>query len=141
MKNVLIFIVTVLVSCQAAISIANEMSLKVETFVVQHRGVKGEKGRFIVRTSDPAVIEKARKELAKPEADRQLFVNGQLASGDGKFNSPWHWHIEDGKWNLVEKSIELCDGTPEMVEKDVKNWIQNNKRFCPWKSFVLEEKK
>lgn len=141
MKSAIALLITVLVSSYTTISFADSSRISIATFVVQHRGVEGKKGRFVVRTDDPLIIEKARKELVKPEADRRLFVTGQLALGDGKINSPWHWHIADGQWNLVEQSIELCDGTPEMVEKDLKNWVENVKRFCPWKSYILQEKK
>lgn len=114
---------------------------KMVTFIIKHRSVSGEKGTFVVRTNDPKLIEKARKELAKPDTKRHYLVNGKLASGDGRFNYPWHWHIEDNKWDLVEMSMELCDGTPDMVEKDMKYWVEDVKRFCPWESYVLKEAK
>jgi hypothetical protein len=113
----------------------------VATFVFQHSAISGKSGQFTARTSDPKVIEKARRELAKPKMKRHLFLDGKLASGDAQINKPWHWHIVNNRWDLVEMSIELCDGTPEMVEKDVAHWVKDVKRFCPWKSYVVEEKK
>lgn len=140
MKHIIIFLVIQYFS-QAEFAFADTTVRNTATFVIQHRGVEGEKGKFFVRTSDIAVIQKARKELAKPETDRQLFVNGKLAYGDANINYPWHWHIIDDKWDLTEKSIEVCDGTPEMVEQDTREWVENVKRFCPWKSYVFEEKR
>jgi len=109
-------------------------------FVFQHRAIPGKAGQFSARTSDPRVIGLARKELAKPERERTLHVNGRLAAGaDG--NAPWHWHLEDNGWNLVELSMGGCDGTPELVENDPEYWLGTVMRFCPWQAYVLEERK
>jgi len=116
----------------------SEMSMS--TFIVQHDSVPGDKGRFKVRTSDPKLIQKARQDLAKP-IKRRLHISGKLASGNGQFNQPWHWHIVDDQWDLAELHIELCDGTPEMVEKDTTYWVSEVKTFCPWHSYLLKEVK
>jgi hypothetical protein len=109
-------------------------------FVFQHRASPGKSGQFVARTSDAGVITQARKELAKPEAERTLHPNGRLAAGaDG--NAPWSWHIEDNGWKLVEMSMGSCDGAPDMVENNLEYWLGTVTRFCPWQAFVLKEQK
>lgn len=113
--------------------------MPMHVFQIQHQRVSGEKGRFSVRTDNPHLIEKAKRELDKQPENRNLRLNGQISVGDGGFNSPWHWHVEDNNWDLVELSMEVCDGTPEMVEADVKYWVEVVGRYCPFSSFVLSE--
>jgi hypothetical protein len=64
-------------------------------------------------------------------------ITGDLATGDGGFNSPWSWHIEPGTVEVADLAIELCDGRPSMVEADVDYWINTVGRFCPWSARVI----
>ena len=41
--------------------------------------------------------------------------------------------------HLAEISMEVCDGLPSDVEKDLDYWVDTVKRFCPWNSFVKKE--
>ncbi|MEW6440674.1 MAG: hypothetical protein AB1640_07010 [bacterium] len=93
--------------------------------------------RFVAATGDAMVLEKARGELALPAFQRRLHIHGPLASGDGDHNQGWSWHFVPGEWDLVELSIELCDGTPRYVEDHLDEWV--GQTFCPWSSYVLEE--
>jgi len=40
---------------------------------------------------------------------------------------------------LAETSIELCDGTPRMVENDIGYWVDKVGHFCPWQSYAVSE--
>jgi hypothetical protein len=66
-----------------------------------------------------------------------LFATGGIAAGDGGVNSGWSWHLTD--MSLTELAIELCDGTPSMVEADLDYWLGTVKTFCPWASYVYAE--
>ena len=86
------------------------------------------------------MIAAARQQLTLTPENRKLHVNGTLARGDGGYNAPWHWRIEDNRWQLAEMSIELCDGRPSFVDEDLDYWVDTVKRYCPWSSYVLEER-
>jgi len=106
---------------------------------VKFRLLDTNKASLYAITSDPGVITRARAELARPVDQRRLFINGKIGRGDGGHNSGWSWHFNSGEWDLVENSIELCDGTAAMVENKLDYWIDKVGRFCPWGSRVVEE--
>ena len=133
-------IIIVLLLVASAVSAAGTEEVNSVVFVFQHRAAPGKAGQFTARTSDAMVIAQARRELAQPETGRAMHINGRLAAGaDG--NAPWNWHIEDNGWKLVEISMGGCDGTPDIVEKNLEYWLGTVKRFCPWQAYVLEERK
>jgi hypothetical protein len=105
-------------------------------FVFGMRGIPDSDGQFIAVTSDPAVLAKLGSELALPASERSLHIGGPIARGDGGHNLSWNWHFIPGQWDMVELSIELCDGTPRQVDDDVDAWLNNTQFFCPWTSYV-----
>ena len=109
------------------------------TFVFGVRGVPDSEGRFIAATSDSAVLAKLEAQLALPADQRNLHIHGPIARGSGDENLSWHWYFLPGEWDMVEISIELCDGTPQMVEDDVDRWVEEIGDFCPWGSYVQRE--
>jgi hypothetical protein len=92
---------------------------------------------FRAKTSSPEVIAQARAQLKLPEAERNLFAIGPIAAGNGGYNLAWQWHYSD--FALAELAIELCDGTPTLVEDDLEYWLTTVKSFCPWASYVHAE--
>ena len=99
---------------------------------------QGESEQFVALTDDPAVIAKLDSQLALPESERLMFINGPIAAGDGGHNSSWSWLFLPGQWDLTEISIELCDGRPSMVEAGLDYWIDTVGAFCPWGAYVKE---
>jgi len=87
--------------------------------------------RFTVATDDPELIQLCRDQLAHPEIERTLHVHGRLAAGHGGVNMSWSWNLEPDNWDLVEVSIELCDGRPSDVEKDPAYWLGTVGNYCP----------
>jgi hypothetical protein len=108
-------------------------------FLFEHRDAPGAAGQFVAVTSDPAIIAAARKQLGQPIESRLLHPDGPIARGGGGHNPGWGWHFVPGQWRLVEASIELCDGTPALVEADLDYWIDTVGGFCPWTAYVAEE--
>jgi hypothetical protein len=108
-------------------------------FVFGVRGVPDSQGQFVAATSDPAVLGKLEAELAVPANQRSLHIHGPIASGSGGHNLSWSWHFVPDQWDMVEMSIELCDGTPQLVEDDLDYWIETVGTFCPWASYVQYE--
>lgn len=108
-------------------------------FLFGVRGVSGPEGEFVAATSDPAVIAKLEAQLASSPAERSLHINGPIAAGNGSHNLSWSWHFVPNEWDMVEVSIELCDGRPQLVEEDLEYWLETVGTFCPWSSYVEEE--
>jgi hypothetical protein len=94
---------------------------------------------YYVRTDNSDLIRQCRDQLALPEDERFLHINGALDWDDGGFNAPWSWHIVPEDWVLAEISMEVCDGLPEMVEADVWYWITYVGRYCCWLSHIRAE--
>ena len=109
-------------------------------FRFQIREAPGAAGQFVARTNDAEVIRVAREQLALPAAERQLFINGLLARGNGGHNTPWSWHFVLSDWELVATAAEVCDGTPDMVEDDLDYWVDHLGYYCPWSAYVVEER-
>jgi hypothetical protein len=54
-----------------------------------------------------------------------------IVYGAANENNGWSWHLSDVR--MVEQSTEVCDGTPEDVEKHA----ITSPDFCPWGSHVI----
>lgn len=108
-------------------------------FLFAIRGLPESEGNFIAVTSDPVVLRRLEVQLALPPDSRNLHIHGPVATGDGGHNAPWSWHFVPGEWDVVEVSIELCDGTPADVEADPAGWMDQAGAFCPWGSYVVRE--
>ncbi|WP_185958252.1 BP74-related protein [Fodinibius sediminis] len=95
--------------------------------------------RFVAKTSDPGVIDKVEKQLQLPFEQRNLHINGDIERGNGGYNEGWSWKFTPGHWDMVEMSVEVCDGRPQMVEDDLDYWVDQVGYFCPWSARVLRE--
>jgi hypothetical protein len=82
-------------------------------FTVEVRGT-GES--FVAATEDPQLISQCRDQLQLPSDERFLFPIGPVVAGHGGCNTASTWHLDTDRWQLVEASIELCDGRPSYLE-------------------------
>lgn len=98
--------------------------------------VRVQEEEFRVRITTPAVVAEAMDRL--DSADGEGIVSGRLAGGDGGFNAPWSWHLIPGTVQIADATIELCDGTPSMVEAHLEYWIDTVGRFCPWSGRLIQ---
>lgn len=130
--RVLIFS-TLLVSCGGGGSAPN---ITEATFAFRLHGAPASE-EFRIRSSSQTFIAAARSQLILPEAQRFLFPTGSIASGDGGYNQGWSWHFTDA--SLTETAIELCSGSPSMVEADLNYWLNTVRSFCPWSAYVYAE--
>lgn len=94
---------------------------------------------FIAKTSDPEVIDKAESQLQLSLDQRGLHIHGDIERGNEGYNNDWSWHFTPDSWDLVEVSVEVCDGRPQMVEDNLDYWVDDVGYFCPWSSVVLRE--
>jgi hypothetical protein len=106
------------------------------TFVFRLRGHPSTE-EFRVSSSSPSFISQVRAQLLLPESQRLLFVGGPIQAGDGGHNVGWSWHYSSAR--LIEVSMELCDGTPSMVEANLNYWLNTVMSFCPWSSYAYAE--
>ena len=104
-------------------------------------GIHGEEdtSNYVVTTNNNDLIDQCLEQLALPEDERLLHINGFLDYGDSGFNQPWSWHIIPNEWVLAEMSIGTCNGEPEDVESDLDYWIGTVGQLCNWGSFIKEE--
>jgi hypothetical protein len=94
---------------------------------------------IIAATDNPTVITDLENELALEQSERTKHINGFIDYGNGGHNYSWDWHFIPSQWTLADVSIEVCDGTPAMVNDDLDYWINTVKSFCPWSSRVVKE--
>lgn len=92
---------------------------------------------FRVTSRSPEFIAQARAQLQLPQAQRRRFAIGPIEAGNGGHNLGWGWHFTNV--SLAETAIELCDGTPSLVEADLSYWLNTVRNFCPWSSYVYAE--
>jgi hypothetical protein len=106
------------------------------TFAFRVQGA-GEEQEFRYATTSQAFIAKARAQLSLPVVGRTQFPIGPIAAGSNGVNLNWNWHFTD--LSFAEAAMELCDGTPAMVEADLSYWLNTVKSFCPWGGYVHAE--
>jgi len=91
-------------------------------------------GRFKAVITDPSMVELARQELAGGGDAGVPF--GPLAWGNGGVNSGHRWHVTELRF--ADFTIELCDGTARMVDRDTRYWVETVGSFCPWSGEVVK---
>ncbi|MDQ4102053.1 MAG: hypothetical protein M3115_07715 [Thermoproteota archaeon] len=91
--------------------------------------------KFKVYATDPEAIQ---LQTDNYYGLNNMFVMGRLVIGNGGFNSPWSWHLDPDDVTMAEFAIELCDGTPSEVERNLPYWTFQVETFCPWSSKVID---
>jgi hypothetical protein len=56
-----------------------------------------------------------------------------IVRGEPGPNAPWSWHIDPATLSWAEVTIELCDGTPSLIEDGTFTLDQ----FCPWSARLV----
>lgn len=64
--------------------------------------------------------------------------SGRLVRGREAYNAAWSWHIDPRDIQMVEVTMELCDGRPSDVERDLDHWVDTVGRFCPWSAALVD---
>jgi len=75
--------------------------------------------------------------VERGESDARI-PSGRIVEGAVFYNQPWSWHIDPEDIHMAEITIELCDGTPSMVEENLDYWLQSVGRFCPWGAEIVK---
>jgi hypothetical protein len=102
---------------------------------------------YVLPLSDPAAIVHARNLVALgPAAGSTIALANVVEGGDGINRNvlapgepPWSWHVASFL-DFGDFAIELCDGTPSMVEADPAGFLANtNGVICFWGYTVSAE--
>lgn len=134
--GILVSVLVVFQACNTTSGNGNN-EVRYYAFTANQNDTEGD--NFIVKTSDPQVIDRVEAQLDLPREQRDLHIHGDIAKGNPGYNKDWSWHFVPGQWALAEVSAEVCDGTPQMVEQNLEYWTQDVGMFCPWSSIVLRE--
>lgn len=94
--------------------------------------------RFYVRATSPDAVAAL---TARQQSGEVSVVLGEVKQGDGGFNAPWSWHLDPASVEVADAAMELCDGRPSFVQKDVARWIAEARVFCPWSARVVSAPK
>ena len=94
--------------------------------------VEGE--RFHVRVNDAQVAARLEDRMRTGTIG---VILGRVATGNDGYNEPWSWHLVPNTIEVPDLAIELCDGTPSMVEADLNQWIAQVRNYCPWGAKVV----
>ncbi len=121
---------TVLAACPSP------TSPKLDGGVLATFNVQGE--RYSIFITNPQTIEQV---LALSNGQTEARIpSGRLIDGPVSYNAPWHWHIDPEDVQMAEVTMELCDGLPSDVEKDIAYWVGTVGRFCPWSAVLVSLK-
>ncbi len=60
----------------------------------------------------------------------------RLGPGEADHNLPWSWHMDPEDIAMVELAIEVCDGSPSIVENDLAGYLAVG-RYCPWDATLV----
>ena len=93
--------------------------------------------QFRVRIDNALLATKARRMMSRQE-DQQI-INGELARGDGGFNTGYDWHMKPNTIQFADVTIEVCDGRPSDIQGDIDYWVDTVKRYCPWGGRFISE--
>jgi hypothetical protein len=94
---------------------------------------------YLLPIDDPEQLTQARAQLDGPQDGGQLIVARIRAGGDGLNRNLrlsgqplWSWHVAE-LLEFSDLSIELCDGSPQLVEDDPAAFVANTGGvICFW---------
>lgn len=89
-------------------------------------------GVFVARRDD---IDQMRAE-AEAE-DKTLIVSGKVRAWRADYNPDWRFVMDPKTIVLGEMFIEVCDGSPWYVQRNLDEW--QGQRWCPWSSYVIKQ--
>jgi hypothetical protein len=88
---------------------------------------------FTLFAADPKPIAQMNAQALLPDPLRDLKVSG-VVQESGPYNPAWSYTMDPGSIILFETFAEVCDASPDYVEKHLESWI--GERWCPWSSYV-----
>ena len=88
--------------------------------------------RFKVFVKNPTAVQ--RLVQIRNGANLGQIPNGRIrrGAGAGNHNAPHAWHLDPDDIEIVDATIEVCDGAPSYVDANVAEYVDVIGRYCPW---------
>ncbi|MEU6175908.1 calmodulin-binding protein [Streptantibioticus parmotrematis] len=96
---------------------------------------------FVIKLTDSARIEEARRILSGEERDR-LHVIGRIVKRREPYNPRWDFALNPDTVSFFEVAIEVCDATTPYVEDhldEAGGAFLPGLYWCPWTSRLVRE--
>jgi len=99
---------------------------------------------FVVKITDPDMIERARQLIKNPSLEKMMFATIQKDSQgfNRNFNNTtkthWSWSTKQVT-NFADFGSVICNGQPQAVEDRVESWTSDPGRICFWDYRVKRE--
>lgn len=77
--------------------------------------------------------------LQRGESNARIPI-GRVLQGAVSYNKPWNWHIDSEEVSMAEMTVEVSDGLPSHVEKDITYWADTVRYFSPWSAELIDIK-
>lgn len=93
---------------------------------------------FKVFVTNPSTVDQL---LAlRDGTSRASIPNGRILRGPGlgNHNRPYDWHLDPEDIQMAEITIEVCDGRPSYVQANIREFVDNVGRYCPWSASLVE---
>ncbi len=58
-------------------------------------------------------------------------------SGENNHNTPFAWHLDPGKTQLIDHSPSSCNAKPDQVEKSLPRFLNIIQFYCPWSAVLV----
>jgi uncharacterized protein (TIGR03437 family) len=97
--------------------------------------------RFVIRLTDPRLIQEARNIVHGRQNDR-VSVTGWIVKAPAPYNPGWSFHVDPNSISFFSLATEVCDAAVPYVEEhlaEVGGAFLPGNRWCPWSSKVARE--
>ncbi len=99
---------------------------------------------FVFHSHDAGIVRESRFQLAHPE-QRKILV-AKIDYGHDNCNrdlinplrNAWSWHVSE-VFEFGSIGSQACDGTPALVEDNLRDWIGNQGSICFWNYKITRE--
>lgn len=99
---------------------------------------------FIVKITDPHLIQVAREQISTPSLEKIVF--GRIQKGHGGFNRNWvksekplwSWSVSEVT-NIADLGSTACNGIPQVVENRIDQWLNDPGKICFWSYRIRKE--
>ncbi len=133
-----VLIPTLILVCVTVSSVFAE-TRKVAYFEV---GFTGRKNTFVIKLRDKQRILEARAFLERKQPSFGSAVIGRIVKAKVSYNKRWSYHLKPMTISFFELAVEVCDGSPLLVEKhleEVGGALLPGNIWCPWSSYLKRE--
>lgn len=121
---------------------ASAVELKASYFLVGPRTGTGDD--FIVKITNPEMIQKAKSLIANPQSEKIVFAkvkkgyDGFNRNWSKKEKSFWSWSVAEVT-NFADIGSTACNGMPQIIEDRLDSWLKDPGKICFWNYRLKKE--